>query len=81
METVTLKVEYKDHNKVVLTNKSGDTYTSKSEELRDFLHGQSEKAINPKFKVGDTVYFLNNNTPTKEIVPIPTKEFRNNIND
>ena len=32
------KVEYKDHDKVVLTNRQGDTYTSKSEELMDFLH-------------------------------------------
>lgn len=34
----TLLVEFKDHDKVILTNESGDTYTSKSEELMDFLH-------------------------------------------
>lgn len=33
-----LKVEYKDHDKVVLTSDKGHTYTSKSEELMDFLN-------------------------------------------
>ena len=39
MKTVTLEIEFKDHRKVVLTDKAGNTYTSKSEELIDFLHG------------------------------------------
>lgn len=39
MRYIKIKVEYKDHNKVILTNSNGDTYTSKSEELMDFLHG------------------------------------------
>lgn len=34
-------VDMIDHDKIVLTNGSGDTYTSKSEELMDFFHGQS----------------------------------------
>lgn len=37
MEQIILTVEYIDHDKVVLTNANGDTYTSKSEELMDFL--------------------------------------------
>ena len=38
MKTVQLTVEYPEHDKLVLTNERGDTYTSKSEELADFLH-------------------------------------------
>ena len=34
-----MKIEYPEHGMVVLTNEGGDTYTSKSEELMDFLHG------------------------------------------
>ena len=37
--TQKINIEYKDHDKVVLTNENGDTYTSMSEELMDFLHG------------------------------------------
>ena len=42
MEVVILKIEWVDHDKIVLTNKKGDTYTSKSEELMDFLHYSGE---------------------------------------
>ena len=45
-EQVVLKVKYLDHSTIQLTNESGDTYTSKSEELMDFLHGQSKPTIN-----------------------------------
>jgi len=43
-EQVQITVEYKDHDKIVLTNIHGDTYTSKSEELQDFFH----KATSPE---------------------------------
>ncbi len=36
---ITLDIEHKDHEKEVLTNLSGDTYTSKSGKLIDFLVG------------------------------------------
>ena len=36
-ELITLEVQYDEHDKVVLVNRNGDTYTSKSEELMDFL--------------------------------------------
>lgn len=42
METAIVKVEYKDHTSIVLTNKHGDTYTSGSEELMDFLCNANE---------------------------------------
>ncbi len=32
-----IKVEYPEHGMVILTNAKGDTYTSKSEELIDFV--------------------------------------------
>lgn len=38
-ERVVLYVENVDHTHIVLTNRRGDTFTSKSEELADFLHG------------------------------------------
>jgi hypothetical protein len=38
-EQVTFKIAYPESNMVVLTNSIGDTYTSKSESLIDFLHG------------------------------------------
>lgn len=38
MEKIIITVEYPEHDKVVLTNSQGDTYTSKSEGLIDFLH-------------------------------------------
>ena len=37
MDLVKMKIEYPEHGMVVLTNEGGDTYTSKSEELIDFL--------------------------------------------
>ncbi len=43
--TITLEAEHKDHDKVVLTNLGGDTYTSKSEELIDFLHGADKPRV------------------------------------
>jgi len=43
-EQVQITVEYKDHDKIVLTNIHGDTYTSRSEELQDFFH----KATSPE---------------------------------
>ena len=52
MKTVTLEIEFKDHRKVVLTDKAGNTYTSKSEELIDFLHGSS-KSLNNNCKFYD----------------------------
>ena len=39
MNLIKIKIEYPEHGMVVLTNEGGDTYTSKSEELIDFLHG------------------------------------------
>lgn len=36
--TITITVEFKNHREVILTNPQGDTYTSTSEELKDFLH-------------------------------------------
>ncbi len=38
MKEINLKFELLEHNKVVITNQNGDTYTSMSEELMDFLH-------------------------------------------
>jgi hypothetical protein len=35
---VILKLDRPEHSKIVLTNKRGDTFTSRSEELIDFLH-------------------------------------------
>jgi hypothetical protein len=35
---VILKLDRPEHSKIVLTNKSGDTFTSTSEPLIDFLH-------------------------------------------
>lgn len=37
-KVIDLKIEWRDHTEVVLTNSRGDTFTSKSEELADFLH-------------------------------------------
>lgn len=37
LKKITLEIEFKDHDKVVLINNNGDTYTSKSEELMEFL--------------------------------------------
>ena len=34
---ITLKTEWVDMDKLVLTNEKGDTYTTKSEELMDFI--------------------------------------------
>jgi hypothetical protein len=45
MKTIVLTVEYRDHDKVVLTNQQGDTYASKSEELMDFLHGCGNNSL------------------------------------
>lgn len=42
MEAAIIKVEYKDHTKIVLTNKHGDTYTSESESLMDFFCNAGE---------------------------------------
>lgn len=39
MKQIQITVEFKDHSNVILTNSQGDTYTSTSEELGDFLHG------------------------------------------
>ena len=36
---ISLFVEYKDHDRVILSNANGDTFSSKSEDLIDFLHG------------------------------------------
>lgn len=55
---IAMKVEWRDHVEVVLTNSRGDTLTSKSEELSDFLHGaeypspssQSEDRLRDEFK-------------------------------
>lgn len=44
---ITLEVEFKDHDKVILKNGHGDTYTSKSEELMDFLHEANKNFIKP----------------------------------
>jgi hypothetical protein len=44
---ITLEVEFKDHDKVVLKNESGSTYTSKSEELMDFLNVPNKIYPNP----------------------------------
>lgn len=51
METAIVKVEYKDHTKIVLTNKYGDTYTSQSEELMDFFCNANEdiSILQPKW--------------------------------
>jgi DNA-binding CsgD family transcriptional regulator len=49
---VFIEVEFKDHDRVILTNQYGDTYTSKSEELIDFLH---EKQPAPKPKEGEGI--------------------------
>lgn len=54
MNTITISVDYKDHDKVVLTNSAGDTYTSKSEELIDFLHS----AANASTPAGEDVEAL-----------------------
>ena len=35
---VTLFIEHQDHNKIVLSRINGDTFSSKNEELIDFLH-------------------------------------------
>lgn len=39
IKTIILTVEHKDHAHAVLTNHKGDTFTSKSESLADFLSG------------------------------------------
>lgn len=44
-QEVEIKVEFKDHNKVVLIKQNGDTYTSKSEDLMDFLHGINKVSL------------------------------------
>jgi len=36
---ISLFVEYKDHDRVILSNANGDAFSSKSEDLIDFLHG------------------------------------------
>ena len=36
---VSVKVEYKDHKFLILTNEKGDTYTATREGLMDFFHG------------------------------------------
>jgi hypothetical protein len=54
MTEIKIKVEYKDHDKVILTNSKGDTYTSKSEELADFLHSESEPPPAPGKYGGST---------------------------
>ena len=60
-EAVTLKVEWKDHDKIVLTNKNGDTYTSKSEDLMDFLHSagaEAEAERNKSVSIQDAKQFM-----------------------
>jgi len=49
---VRVTVEYSEHDKIVLTNERGDTYTSKSEELMDFFHGLPPPPPNQKGKAG-----------------------------
>lgn len=44
-EKIILTVSYENHTDVVLTNKTGDTYTSRSEELMDFLMSSEDKGI------------------------------------
>ena len=39
---ILLKIEHQEPNKIILTNEHGDTYTSTSEELADFLYDVSE---------------------------------------
>lgn len=36
-----IKIDFPEHGKIILTDKDGNTYTSKSEELIDFFHGAS----------------------------------------
>lgn len=36
-----IKIDFPEHGKIILTDKDGNTYTSKSEELIDFFHGTS----------------------------------------
>lgn len=42
---IEIEVEWRDMDKVTLTNKNGDTYTSKSQELMDFLHTNYENPL------------------------------------
>lgn len=42
MNLIKLKIEHPEHDKMVLTNERGDTYTTHSEELGDFLFGLTE---------------------------------------
>ena len=47
---ITLEVEFKNHNKVVLTNENGDTYTSENEGFIDFLHQKEKVPVLEKYK-------------------------------
>lgn len=49
---VNLKIEYIDHTKIKLTNDNGDTFTSKSEELADFLCATSPASPSHQAPVG-----------------------------
>jgi len=42
---ITIEVEFKDHRYVVLTRGNGDTYTSHSENLMDFLHSPDQPEV------------------------------------
>ena len=44
---ITLEIEWKDHDTVILKVENGDTYTSKSQELMDFLHGKGNAVSEP----------------------------------
>ena len=46
-----IKVEFQDHTSVLLTDEVGNTYSSKSMELMDFLHGADK--INIKNHVSE----------------------------
>jgi len=67
MNKIILEVEFKDHDKVVLTNENGDTFTSKNEDLIDFLHYANKKKLQHESKNIKNYSYFNNkhNTNSK----------------
>ena len=53
MNMIKLKIEHPEHDMMVLTNERGDTFTSRSEELGDFLFGLEQFASTQPKRVSD----------------------------
>lgn len=57
MQKIILKVEYRNHTEIVLTNKRGDTFSfdpHKYEEFSDFI-GRSEKDVDVISQMKDLI--------------------------